>query len=150
MLPKIVGHAVGHGKNDVVLLDLDATHDGIIHRCVGAVRTQLTGAVEPVPLFLGFEHDFFRFWSQDDDLRVAELCHVDDGVGRDVVVGAEQGRAGGRRAVPFVGLRSGLFGLLKGSLEVFDGVGFVLSVEASMLDGEGPKVEDQTGPQAVS
>lgn len=95
-----------------------------------------------MPLLGGFEYHFLVAGPYDEDLRVAELCYVEEGVGRIVCVGGQERGARGGSAVPFLRLGRGFLGVLEGGLEVGDGIGFVGRVVFRVFDFECPEVQD--------
>ena len=93
-----------------------------------------------MPLLCCLEYDLFASRADDEDLRVAELRHVQDWVALARGVGAEERAAGRRCAVPLVGFRGCVFGALVGSLEVREGLWFGFGGERGGFDLEGPEV----------
>lgn len=142
MLPEVVDDAVGHGEDNVVFLDSKRVQDGDFVRRVRAVCAELARAVEPVPLLPRAEEDFARAGADDEDLAVAQLGDVEEGVGG-CFVGGEQRAAGGRGAVPFVvGGGGGGLRFLEGGGKVGDGCGWGGGGPGGGFDFEGPEVED--------
>jgi len=156
VLPQVVNDPIRHGEHDVAHPDVHHVDDGVVARRVGAVSPQLPRAVEPVPLLLGLVDELALLGPQHHDLAVAEVRNVYDGRGgRAVALIVELRAAGGRRALPVVGLRRGLDGSLVGFLQVGDGIGLVACVGAVAggqvaLERRGPEVQYQSRPQAAS
>ena len=149
MFPEVVDDAVGHGEHDVVFLDSEGVQHGDFVRRVRAVCAELARAVEPVPLLFCAEEDFAGRGPDDEDLAVAELGDVEEGVGG-CLVGGEERAAGGGGAVPFVvGGRGGGLRFFEGGLQVGDGCGWGGRGPGGGFDFEGPEMEDQTGPETA-
>lgn len=102
-----------------------------------------------MPLFLCPVDDFSGTWAYDEDLGVAYLRYVENGVIWFLVVGAEKRATYGRCAVPFVGLGSGLLSKIVCGLEVGNGVGGFGGIVGRGLDFKGPKVGYETGPESM-
>lgn len=103
-----------------------------------------------MPLFLSLVYDFFGGRAYDEDLGVAELCYVENGVVWSFVVGAEERAACGCCAVPLVGLRCGLLGEFVGILKVGDGLGRRGGVVCCRLDFKSPEVGDEARPESIT
>ena len=102
-----------------------------------------------MPLFRGLVEDGGGGGPDDEDLAVAEVRDVEEGLGggrrRGGVGVVQESPAGGRRAEPFVGTARRSDGLLVGFLQVADGVGLVGG--GGPLDFERPEVQDEAGPE---
>lgn len=102
-----------------------------------------------MPLLGRFIDDFLSSGTNNEDLRVAKLCNVQQWARRITTIDSKKSSASRCCSIPWVRFGSCLLGLFKRSLQIRNRIWFILRTVFGVLCLQGPEMKNKSGPEPV-